>query len=410
MSVLHYSRWIEIRKDGIVIVRELTPNVYSLAAIDWDRKLFDELVPLPEGTSYNAYLIKGSEKTALIDTVHPSMADDLLKALKRLGLERLDYIVSNHAEPDHAGSIPAVLAAYPEAKVLANVKCRSLLASSFSLPPEVFTLIQDNGTLSLGDKSLRFLWMPWVHWPDTTSTYLEQDRFLFTCDFFGSHLATSDLYADDEPRVERAARVYYAEIMMPYRQQVKKHLERLSTLDIAMIAPSHGPIYAHPEFILERYQAWAGDATRPQVIVPYLSMYESTAKMVAYLVDRLMEKGMSVQPFNVVDLDTGRFASALVEASTLVFASPTVLDGPHPTMASAAFLVNALKAKTKYGAIIGSYGWGTGMPDSLTGMLPNLKMEWFPPVIAGGTPKADNFVALDRLVADILTAHAPAAG
>lgn len=389
-----------------MITRELVPNVYSLSAIDWDRKLFDELVPLPEGTSYNAYLVRGSEKTALIDTVHPSMTADFIKALKSLGLERIDYIVSNHAEPDHAGSIPAVLAEYPEAKVLANVKCRSLLKASLDLPAEALTLIQDNQVLSLGDKSLRFLWVPWVHWPDTTATYIVEDRILFSCDFLGAHLATSDLYASDEPRVERAALTYYAEIMMTYRPNVIKTLKRLEDLDIATIAPSHGPVYARPEFILSLYRRWSGDETRPAVVIPYLSMYESTAKMVAYLVDRLMEKGLSVQPYNVVDLDTGRFASSLVEASTLVFASPTVLDGPHPAMASAAYLANALRPKTKYAAIIGSYGWGSTMPETLTALLPNLKVDWLAPVNTGGIPRAEAFAELDRLAEDIRRANA----
>jgi flavorubredoxin len=392
-----------------MIVRELKANVYSLSAIDWDRKIFDELVPLPEGTSYNAYLVKGSDKTALIDTVHPSMTESLLQALKSLGIERLDYIVSNHAEPDHAGSIPAVLAAHPEAKVLANVKCRSLLKSSLKLPEEVFNLIQDEQVLSLGDKSLRFLWVPWVHWPDTTITYIVEDHIMFSCDFLGAHLATSELYATDEARVARAARMYYAEIMMPYRPNVNKHLKRLESLEIEMIAASHGPVYARPDFILSLYRQWAGDETRPEVVIPYLSMYESTAKMVAYLVDRLMEKGMSVQPFNVVDLDSGRFASSLVEASTIVFASPTVLDGPHPAMAYAAYLANALRPKTKYAAIIGSYGWGTGMPESLTKLVPNLKVDWFPQVNIGGTPKAEDFAALDQLVASICAANATVA-
>lgn len=388
-----------------MIVRELKPNVYSLSAIDWDRKIFDELVPLPEGTSYNAYLVKGSEKTALIDTVHPSMTGEFLKALKSLGLERLDYIVSNHAEPDHSGSIPAVLAEYPEAKVLANVKCRSLLKSSLNLPADVLTLIQDNQVLSLGDKSLCFMWVPWVHWPDTTITYLQEDRIMFSCDFLGAHLATSDLYATDEARVERAALTYYAEIMMTYRPNVIKTLKRLEGLDIAMIAASHGPVYARPEFILSLYRRWSADETRPEVIIPYLSMYESTAKMVAYLVDRLMEKGLRVQPYNVVNLDSGRFASSLVEASTIVFASPTVLDGPHPAMAYAAYLTNALRPKTKFAAIIGSYGWGTTMPESLTAMLPMLKVDWLAPVNIGGTPKAEDFAALDRLAEDIQKAN-----
>jgi flavorubredoxin len=333
----------------------------------------------------------------------------LLKALKSMGLERLDYIVSNHAEPDHAGSIPAVLAAYPQAKVLANVKCSSLLKSSLNLPADAIQLLQDEQVLSLGDKSLRFLWVPWVHWPDSTITYIVEDQIMFSCDFLGAHLATSDLYATDEARVERAARMYYAEIMMPYRPSVSKHLKRLDDLTIKMIAPGHGPVCARPEFILSLYRQWASDETRPEVIIPYLSMYESTAKMVAYLVDRLMEKGMSVQPFNVADLDSGRFSSALVEASTVVFASPTVLNGPHPAMAYAAYLANVLRPKTKYAAIIGSYGWGTGMPDNLAAMLPNLNVKWFEPINAGGTAKAEDLVALDRLVADICVANGVAA-
>ena len=388
-----------------MIAREIKPGVYVLSAIDWERKLFDELVPLPEGTSYNAYLVRGSEKTALIDSVHPKMARDLLATLGKLGVSHLDYIVCNHAEPDHSGAIPALLAEYPEARVLANVKCRSLLKASLDLPTEALTLIQDKQRLSLGDRTLQFLWVPWVHWPDTTITYLEEDRVAFTCDFLGAHLATSDLYAVDEARVERAALTYYAEIMMCYRPNVVKALGRLQELPLDAIAPSHGPVHAHPEFILELYRRWAGDQTRPQVVIPYLSMYESTATMVAYLVDRLMEKGLAVQPFNVVDLDSGRYASALVEASTIVFASPTVLDGPHPAMASAAYLTNALRPKTKYAAIIGSYGWGPTMPESLTAMLPLLKVDWLAPVNVGGAPKAETYAALDRLADEIAQAN-----
>jgi flavorubredoxin len=189
--------------------------------------------------------------------------------------------------------------------------------------------------------------------------------------------------------------------MMPYRVHVKKHLNLLADWDIGLIAPGHGPVYRRPEFILSAYRRWAGDETKPEVVIPHMSMYDSTAKMVGHLVDRLMEKGMCVKLFNVVDLDTGRFASALAEASTLVFASPTVLDGPHPAMAYAAYLANALKAKARYGAIIGSYGWGVAMPENLMAMLPNLKLDWFAPVITGGVPKAEGYSALDRLAAEI---------
>lgn len=389
----------------MVIAREIKRGILSLTAIDWSRRLFDELVPLPEGTSYNAYVVQGSEKTALIDTVHQTMAEDLITSLKCAGITKIDYIVSNHAEPDHSGSIPAVLAAFPEARMLANPKCRTLLTNSFELPPEAFILLKDNETLSLGDRTLRFLWTPWVHWPDTTLTYLEEDRILFSCDFLGAHLATSDLYAIDTGRMEQAARLYYAEIMMPYRQHVKKHLQRLRDFDIDLIAPGHGPIHGKPDFILDLYRQWSADETREEVVIPYLSMYNSTSRMVDFLVGTLIHHGVKVMPFNVVDLDTGRFASALVEASTLVFASPTVLDGPHPSMVSAAYLVNALKAKASFAAIIGSCGWGTAMPENLRAFLPNLNAAWFHPVITSGAPKDEDYAALAALAEHIVEAN-----
>lgn len=390
-----------------MIVRELRPGIHALMAIDWHRKLFDELVPLPEGTSYNAYVVVGSEKTALIDTVHPSMTAGFMAALRSLGLKTIDYIVSNHAEPDHAGSIAAVLAEYPQARVLANVKCRSLLVAGQGIKPEAVTLIKDQQTVSLGDRTLRFMWVPWVHWPDTTFTYVEQDRVLFSCDFLGAHLATSALYADDEARVERAARMYYAEIMMPYREHVRKYTDQLLALPIDLIAPSHGPVHRRPPFILQLYRDWASNEVRPKVVIPYLSMYESTTRMVEHLIDQLMARGIAVQPFNVVDLDSGRFAAELVDASTLVFGSPTVLDGPHPAMASAAYLTNALKPKARFGGIIGSYGWGNdAMQISLAQMLPNLAVQWFAPVVAGGLPRAESLAALDQLAGQIALAHA----
>jgi len=390
-----------------MIARELTSNISALVSIDWDRRLFDELVPLPEGTTYNAYLVQGSEKTALIDTTYAPFIDDLLAVLKRNGIERLDYIVSNHAEQDHSSAIPALLKIYPEAMVVANVKTRNLIVESLGVSADKFIEAKDGETLSLGNLTLEFLLMPWVHWPDTMATYVRESQIIFTCDFFGSHLASSDLFATEESRVEDAAKRYYAEIMMPFRVHVKKHLERLKSYQIAMIAPSHGPVFDRPEFILDLYRQWASDVARPDVVIPYVSMYDSTTQMVKYLVDRLIERGMRVQPFNVVDGDTGELAKHLVEASTVIFASPVVLAGPHPDIAHAAYLANALKPKTKLVGIIGSYGWGGNvLTKSLLDMLPALKsqVEVLDPVLTKGQPEERDFHALDDL-ADVITSR-----
>jgi len=205
--------------------RRITEGVYQLGAIDWDRRLFDSLIPLPDGTSYNAYLIEGSEKTALLDTVDPAMADVLFSQLE--GVPSIDYIVAHHAEQDHAGAIPDVLVKYPNAMVVTTPKGKGilmslLLMSLLHVAEGRFITVDDGETLPLGGKTLEFIHAPWVHWPETMLTYLREDKILFTCDFFGSHLATTDLYATDEARVYEAAKRYYAEIMMPFRQMIAK--------------------------------------------------------------------------------------------------------------------------------------------------------------------------------------------
>jgi flavorubredoxin len=391
-----------------MIAREIKSEILSLVAIDWDRRLFDQLVPLPEGTTYNSYLIKGSEKTALIDTVYPPNTVEYLELLKKSGLRKLDYIIANHAEQDHSGSIPAVLAMFPEAKVVTNARCKGLIAESLLVPDDRFIEVKDGDTLSLGNKSLQFFLTPWVHWPDTMVTYLAEDKILFTCDFFGSHLASSDLYAHDEARVYEAAKGYYAEIMMPFRIHIQKHLKKLAPLKIDFIAPGHGPVYSRPEFILDLYKNWASDLVQKQVIIPYVSMYDSTTQMVSYLIDRLMEKGMSVKLHNMVGVDIGKFAKSLVDASTVVFASPAVLAGPHPDIVSAAFLMNALRPKTKVVSVVGSFGWGGDIVSKrITELLSGLKtqLQFIDPVLIKGLPKAKDFKALDRLVKGIYTAN-----
>ncbi|HOV24191.1 MAG TPA: FprA family A-type flavoprotein, partial [Candidatus Marinimicrobia bacterium] len=261
-------------------VQILKPDIFSVGARDWDRRLFDELIPLPDGTTYNAYLIKGSQKTALLDTVDPPKKHELLENLQEIGIERIDYLISHHAEQDHSGTIPAVLEQFPMAQVVTNQKCRALLQEHLLIPDEKFKIINDGEKLSLGNKTFRFVFTPWVHWPETISTYLEEDKILFSCDFFGSHLATSNLFVDDESRVYRSAKRYYAEIMMPFRSNVRQNLEKVKNLAIEMIAPSHGPIYPNPEFIMEAYADWTSDSVKNIVLIPYVSMHGSTEAMV----------------------------------------------------------------------------------------------------------------------------------
>ncbi len=390
----------ETKKPG-----EMKKDIFCVGAIDWDRRLFDSLIPLPDGTSYNAYLVKGDDKAALIDTVDPPVREVLFRNLEQLGVKQIDYVIFNHAEPDHSGAIVGILTKYPTAKAVCTTKCREMLIDRFKVSADKFITVEDKDTISLGGRNLEFIQTPWVHWPETMVTYLREDRILFSCDFFGSHLATTDMYVTDEGQAHESAKRFYAEIMMPFRANIQKNLEKLKNYDINIIAPSHGPMYNKPKFILELYHSWAYDEPGNIVVVPYISMHGSTRRMVEYLVEGLSRRGVTVKQFDLAVTDIGKLAMALVDAATIVIGAPTVLAGPHPKVAYAALLANALRPKAKFASIIGSYGWGGRTVEQLSAMLPNLKVEVLDPVLCKGFPEETDYQALDNLADGIVKRH-----
>jgi flavorubredoxin len=383
--------------------RMIKDKIFLLGAVDWSRRLFDSLIPLPDGTTYNAYLIYGSEKTALLDSVDPTKADVLLSQLA--DVPKIDYIVSHHAEQDHSGAIPMVLEKYPAAKVVCTTKAKGMLMDLLHIPEASFQTVQDGEKLSLGDKTLEFVYAPWVHWPETMTTYLPEDRLLFSCDFFGSHIATSDMFVVDKGRVYEAGKRYFAEIMMPFRNVIEKNLEKLKNYDIGMIAPSHGQIYDDPAWIMDAWRDWVLAPPKNLAVIPFVSMHESTARMVDYLAAKLVDNGVRVELYDLTVTDIGKLAMSLVDGATLVVGTPTVLAGPHPLAAYATFLANALRPRTRYLSIIGSYGWGGKTVETLSAMIPNLKVEVIDPVLCKGLPTKEVFAAIDKMAAAIAEKH-----
>lgn len=384
---------------------KIRENVYSVGVKDFTRRLFDELIPLPDGTSYNSYLIRGSEKIALIDTAQPGFENELLSNIEKSGVNKIDYIIANHAEGDHSFASRFLLEKFPGSKIVTNEKCRAILKDYLHIDDESFKIIKDGETLSLGNKNLEFIFAPWVHWPETMFTYLKEEAILFPCDFFGSHLATTDLFVIDENHVLRAAKRYYAEIMMPFRVSIVKHLEKLKNYKIDIIATSHGPIYGRPKLIIDAYTDWASDNVKNEVVIPYVSMYGSTKTMAYHLMECLSGKGIHVTPFDLTKTDLGELAMSIVDAATIVIGSPTVLASAHPVAAYAAMLVNALRPKTRFVSIIGSNAWGGKMVDQLVGMIGNLKVEILDPVIIKGHPRLEDLGKIEKLASDIYLRH-----
>ena len=218
-------------------------------------------------------------------------------------------------------------------------------------------------------------------------------------------MGTSDLYVTDEAEIYRSAKRYYAEIMMPFRNSIRGYVDMVKALPLDMIAPSHGPVYRKPEFILDAYADWVSDSVKNEVVVAYVSMHGSTQKMVEYFIDALITRGITVKPFNMTRTDIGELALSLVDTATVVIASPTVLFGPHPQIVYAAYLANLLRPKVRFASFIGSYGWGGKSAEMIVKMLDHIKVEILSPVMVKGLPDETTFQDLDRLADDIAKKH-----
>lgn len=385
--------------------REIKNNVFYCGLNDRDRRIFDELIPLEHGTTYNSYLVKGSEKVAIIDTMYPPKSEEYLENLDENGITHVDYIIANHGEQDHSGTIPKLLEKYPEAMVVTNAICKGNIMEMLLVPEEKIMVVKNNDELSLGDKTLKFILAPGVHWPDTMFTHIVEDNLLCTCDFLGAHYTFEDIFCPDNCEVEHSAKRYYAEIMMPFRNLCKKYTKQIQEMKPDMILPSHGPIYKNPDFILNLYEDWTADEGKNLVLLPYVSMYNSTEEMIDYISQKLIEKGVKTQVFDIVTGDLGDLAMGLVDSTTIVLGSSMVLAGPHPMAVNVAYLANILKPKAKFATFVGSYGWGGNLFGMLSQMLSGLKVDAIEPVLVKGKPKKEDFEKLDILIDEIYNRH-----
>lgn len=382
-------------------VPEIADNVFWVGAKDWNRRLFDALIPLPEGTSYNSYLVKGTDKTVLIDTVNPGFEKEFTAKINKVTeLEKLDYLIMNHAEPDHSNAIRFILERAPNAVLVTTKKGIGMARNYHEIPDERVKIVGDGDLLELGGKTLRFIEAPWLHWPETMFTYLEEDRVLFSCDFFGAHTAQGVYDGDVEDLVSQAKR-YFGEIMMPFSKMGAKALEKIKDLEIRVIAPSHGPMYKNPERILEPYRKWTAGESEKKALVIYASMWGSTEKMVREMAETLLSRGVDVRLYNLAVADLGDIARELVDSRAVVLGSSTVLGGMHPLALQGAYLVKAFKAPIKYGVLLGSYGWGGGALKQAAEMLAPMKIELVGTLQVKGAPKEEDLKEVERIALEL---------
>ena len=385
--------------------KKIKENILYAGMNDENRLIFDELIPLDKGTSYNSYIVIGSEKTAVIDTMYPKFTKEYIKSFDENGITKIDYIIANHGEQDHSGSIPALLEKFPNATVVTNAVCAKNLQEMLLVPAEKIKIITNNEELSLGNKTLQFMIAPGVHWPDTMFTYIKEDNIICTCDFLGAHYIFNDVFAVPSDDLEKSAKKYFAEIMMPFSFVCRKYVKQIKDLNVEMVLPSHGPVHKNPDYILNLYEDWAGEQGKNLVLLPYVSMYKSTEEMIEYLAKKLDEKGIPSVKYDMVDGNLGDLAIALVDGTTIVLGTSMVLAGPHPAAFNTVYLASILRPKAKIASFIGSYGWGGDLFGKMADMLAPLKLDVIEPILVKGKAKADDYAKIDKMADEIFNKH-----
>lgn len=358
----------------------ISNNVYWVGAIDWELRNFHGY-NTTRGSTYNAYLIMG-EKPVLIDTVKAPFFAEMMERIKSvIEPEKISYIISNHAEMDHSGSlIPAIEAINPE-KVFASKMGVSALQAHFHFDYPI-TALENNAQLTLGDAKFVFLETRMLHWPDSMFTYYVNDGVLFSQDGFGMHLATNKIFADQnnkEIMCYEAAK-YYANILLPYSQFVTKLLNNLPSLnlDIKIIAPDHGPLWRSPEdikFILDKWRTWAEQKYYNKAVIVYDTMWQSTAKMATVIADGISENGTSVKVMPMSGAHRSDIMAELLEAGALIVGSPTLNQQMFPSLAEVFCYMRGLKPKNLIGQAFGSYGWGGEAVKLMQEQLQQMQVE-----------------------------------
>jgi flavorubredoxin len=340
---------------------KLTDNVFWVGFVDWSVRDFHGYTTA-RGSTYNAYLVK-SQKTALIDTVKGMYAGDLIANVKaQVPLESVDYIVCNHAEPDHAGGLPATVQACPNATVVCNAKCKDALEHHFDVSGWKFQVVNDAETLSLGGKTLQFFDTPMVHWPESMVTYLVEDAILFSMDAFGQHYASGYRFDDESDLCEvmQEAKTYYANIVLPYARPVAAALARLGGLKLAIVAPSHGVIWrSHFAKIVAAYQAWMVSKPTKKVVIVFSSMWNSTRQMAEAVAAGAEEFPVEVKLIDAAATSDTNIVADVMDCAAFAAGSPTLNMSILPRMAATLTYLRGLKPMGKSCFAFGSFGWAS---------------------------------------------------
>lgn len=368
--------------------REIFHKIYFVGYVDWTIREFHSF-EAKRGVTYNSYLVC-DEKVALIDTVKAPFSHILCKNIEeQMPLEKIDYIIVNHAEPDHAGALFEIVKKCKNAKVVCTQKCKETLSFYFDTKDFNFQIVKTKDTISLGKRTLEFIETPMVHWPESMFTFLKEDKILFSMDGFGQHYCFSKIFDDEADfcEVMDEAKKYYANILMPLGKPILNALEKLSSYELKAIVPAHGIIWRkNIDKILSSYKEWASFTSKPKVVILYDTMWQSTKLMAEAILKGVESFNVEVKLFDVKTTDLTIIATEVLDASFIAFGSPTLNCGMMPMMGAVLTYLKGLSPKNKQAVVFGTYGWGRGSVEEMEekvkemkiDILTTLKVRWKP--------------------------------
>jgi flavorubredoxin len=359
---------------------EIAKGIYWVGAVDWEERDFHGF-RIERGSSYNAYLVV-DEKITLVDTVKQRFFHEMIERVSQVvEPSEIDYIVSNHVETDHSGAL-ADVKELTDATVICTEKGKKGLCKHFDCSEWEMKVVKTGDELSIGRRTLMFVETPMLHWPDNMVTYVKEDKILMSNDAFGQHFASVERY-DEEVGVDEAvrwAKLYYANILMPFGELVKRKLEELSTIEIEMIAPSHGVIWKNPQRILEAYSKWASFVSERKLVVVYDTMWESTSRIAKAIAEGAGSEGVDVRVFRVRNDDISDIMAEILDAGGVAIGSSTMHNTFLPSVSSFLTSLQGLRPKGKLGVAFGSYGWSGGAVKQITEVLEKLRFDVLPPL------------------------------
>lgn len=359
---------------------ELAKGIYWVGAVDWNARNFHGYTySTHRGTTYNAYLIV-DDKTAIVDTVYGPFAKEMLERISEIiDIKKIDYVVSNHVETDHSGALPALMEFIPDVPLVCTQKGKEGLFKHY-FKDWNFKVVKTSDEINLGERTLKFIETPMLHWPDSMFTYIESDELLLSNDAFGQHIASSFRFADEleEAALMEEAVKYYANILMPFGALILRKIDEIvkSGIKIKTIAPSHGVIWrGNPERIINAYLDWAEGKTNDKVVVVYDTMWESTKKMAEGMAEGIMNQGLEAKLYRLSTSDRSDVITELLEAKGILVGSSTINRDILPTVAPFLEDLKGLKPKRKIAGAFGSYGWSGGAVEKIKESLKEAGIE-----------------------------------